>query len=328
MNNWIAPNQNLLPDFIIGGAMKCGTSTLHSMLSSHPDIFIPKSEIGFFDIDNILQHNDFNTFINNKWVYQSMTNNPEKLWSWYQNKFKNQENKVLGEDSTSYLASPIVAKRLAMQQKEIKLIFLLRQPTLRSYSNYFHLLSTGRATHNFEDTIKYNPYTILERSLYKKQIEAYLKYIPKSRIKFIVFEDFIQNPKNTLQEVCTFLNISFDKFPAETENIHTNKAKLPISMYWQIKKNYLMRNFGNTIYANELPNTFPNKKGIASVLPYFNKVFNAIIINSNKKPPKINTNTKAFLDQYFIRELQGINELVEQDVLSKWFTNHSNLKNF
>ena len=93
-NIWKATNHKLLPDFIIGGAMKSGTSTLHTILSHHPDIFIPSDEIHFFDIDNILQHPDFNFYENGKWVYQSMEKNPEKMWKWYHNKFEKHEHKI------------------------------------------------------------------------------------------------------------------------------------------------------------------------------------------------------------------------------------------
>ncbi len=79
-----------------------------------------------------------------------------------------------GEGSSIYLAS-----RIALQNKEIKLNFLLRNPTKRAYSQYYHMLRTGRSTHTFEDTLKYNPVSVLERSLYKDHLEPYYKNIPK-----------------------------------------------------------------------------------------------------------------------------------------------------
>lgn len=55
-NEWVAPENVRLPDFIICGAMKCGTSTVHSLLNQHPYVYIPDPEINFFDIDDIFQH--------------------------------------------------------------------------------------------------------------------------------------------------------------------------------------------------------------------------------------------------------------------------------
>ncbi len=193
MNNWISTEIDLLPDFIIGGAMKSGTTTLHRILSNHPKIFIPKEEIGFFDIDNILQHSDFNFYDKETWVTQSMEKDPELVWKWYQKNFKGNESYIKGEDSTSYLASRIAAERISIQKKEIKLLFLLRQPSLRAYSNYNHLLRTGRATNSFEDTIRFNPFLVINRSLYKEQLVNFYRYIPKVRIKVILFEDLIKD---------------------------------------------------------------------------------------------------------------------------------------
>ena len=57
---WKSSEPELLPDFIIGGAMKSGTTTLHNILNAHPRIFIPDGEVHFFDMDNVSQHSDFN----------------------------------------------------------------------------------------------------------------------------------------------------------------------------------------------------------------------------------------------------------------------------
>ena len=143
-NNWISDKPKLLPDFIIGGAMKCATSSLHYILNSHPDIYIPNRECHFFNIDDILQHSNYNHYIDDNWLIQSMGKNPEKMWEWYFKKFEDQNSKIIGEDSTTYLASRIAAERISKQKKQIKMIFLLRQPSLRAYSNYLHLLRTHK----------------------------------------------------------------------------------------------------------------------------------------------------------------------------------------
>lgn len=320
MTNWIAPEEDLLPDFIIGGAMKSGTSTIHRILSSHPKIFIPKKEIGFFDIDNILEHSDFNFYNNKKWVFQSMEENPRVMWDWYHSKFRGKESLLKGEDSTTYLASKVAAKRIALQKKEIKLIFVLRQPTMRAYSNYYHLLRTGRATYTFEDTLRFNPFSVVHRSLYKDQIENYFKFIPKEKIKIIVFEDLISNQQVVIKDLCEFLNIEFAEFPKQVWDNHTNKAVLPKSTKLQIQKNNLLRGLGNMKYTNDLPFIWAQEE---KNRPFFVKVVNKIHSKLNPRkeqaPPVINPETKKFLDTYFYNELLGLDELVEQEVLSKWF---------
>jgi hypothetical protein len=128
-NNWLSPRPAALPDFIIGGAMKCGTTTLHHILAAHPDVYIPENEIHFFDMDNILQHGDFNFYDSSSgvWWTQNLEADAPKFWAWYAQQFKNDKGaRVVGEDSTTYLASPIAAARIAAQPKPIKMVFMLR----------------------------------------------------------------------------------------------------------------------------------------------------------------------------------------------------------
>lgn len=320
MKNWISTETDLLPDFIIGGAMKCGTSTLHAILDKHPKIFIPREEIGFFDIDNILQHSDFNFYNNQTWTSQAMRKDPELVWKWYQEKFKGNETYIKGEDSTSYLSSRIAAERISIQKKEIKLVFLIRQPSLRTYSNYNHLLRTGRATYSFEDTIRFDPFQIVSRSLYKEQLENFYKYIPNGRIKVILFEDLIKEPELTIKEISTFIGIDYNEFPEGVLEIHSNKGKAPRNRKLHINKNLLLRSFGNRRYNNALPFKGPPVKKANSI---FARIINKLHDIINPPVPvtsKIRNETKTLLDNYFYNELIGIDELVNKDITSKWFS--------
>lgn len=318
-NNWISKETDLLPDFIIGGAMKCGTTTLHVILNKHPKIFIPKKEIHFFDIDNLLQHSDFNFYYKGKWITQTMDKDPKLLWEWYQEKFKGNENFIKGEDSTSYLASRIAAERISIQNKEIKMLFLLRQPSLRTYSNYNHLLRTGRVTYSFEDILRFNPNQVIKRSLYKEQLENYYRNIPKERIKIVLFEDMIKSPELTIQEVCTFIGVDYKELPTDVLNTHSNKGKAPRNSKLIAKKNLLLRNFGNVHYSNSLPFKGPIN---TETKPLFARVINKLHNKINPPKPIISgmkEETRVFLDNYFYEEMKGINDLVGRDILSQWF---------
>lgn len=318
-NNWISSKPNSLPDFIIGGAMKCGTTTLHDMLGKHPKIYIPKNEVYFFSVDDMFQHSDYNFYYKNKWLSQTMMKkNPQLMWDWYYDKFKEGKGLLKGVDSTTYLASKVAAERISMQNKDIKLLFILRHPTSRAYSNYFHLLRNGMATYSFEDTIRNTPFQILNRSLYKEQLEIYYKLIPNSRIKVVLFEDMIKDTENILKSISEFLNIDYSEFPSDVFKTHSNKAKTPFSLYVQQRKNYLFRNYCGYNYEM-LPNN--PKSQVKKTFNFFSRAINYIFSSENISPPKIKKETKVFLDDYFKRELDGIDELVGQDIMSKWFPN-------
>ncbi|MEL6810740.1 MAG: sulfotransferase [Bacteroidota bacterium] len=322
LRNWKAPESAIVPDFIIGGAMKSGTSTLHAILGQHPDVYIPKEEIGFFDIDNVIEHYDFN-FYDPKaktWTTQDMSRNPNELWKWYSDKFQPGKGKVLGEDSTSYLTSKFAAARIAFQNKDIKLIFMLRHPSKRAYSNYFHLLRSGIVAHSFEDVLQLYPTLVLRRSLYKDQLESYYKLLPKEQIKVVVFEDLVANPRNVIQDICAFLDLDMNKFDASVFATHTNKAKLPLFSGLHRLKNLLYRRYGSSFYFKTLPLKAPKNAMRKAWFPKaINRVHGMINPLRVKKTPPMHPNTQEFLDAYFKKELAGLDEIIGEKVLSKWF---------
>lgn len=324
-NNWKSNQPDSLPDFIIAGAMKSGTTSLHAILNSHPDIAIVQNELSFFDIDCMLQHSDFNFYNAKKdsWTNQSMQEHPEVLWNWYESQFKGIENKLclLGEDSPSYLSSKNVAKRIAMQDKAVKLIFILRHPTKRTVSNYLHKLKSGRAIYNLEDTLRFEPHSIIERSLYKEHLETYYKHIPFARIKVVLFEDLVQNQEQCIKEVCDFLEVDFNLLDKAVLNVHANKTKVPKYIRLQLLRNRLLRKAGNYRYSNFLP----IKPGFQRKLPLRYRIIDRLHKKIN--PLRSNIKFKAsqatiqLLDDFFKEELKGIDTLVKKEVYSKWFKN-------
>ena len=318
-NFWKLPEYSNKPNFIICGAMKSGTTTLHAILNQHPDVFIPQKEIHYFDMDNIVQHPDFNTFEDGKWHYNDISNMPEKYWHWYSSQFDQaNEGQLLGEDSTTYLASPLAAERISLQSVQPKIIIMLRNPTSRAYSQYWHLLRSGRATYSFEDTIKYNPHSVLDRSMYLSQLKHYYQYFPKHQIKIVIFEDFLSEKLKHMTDICSFLEIDIKTLPESVFLVHKNQSRIPKYPYLQLLKNRFFRAGGNNNYNDHFFHNTTSKKPITFIrlIEYMHRKINPLIA---VKAPKIELSTKLFLDDYFKRELAGINELLEKDVLSLWF---------
>lgn len=321
--HWKAKQPEFLPDFIIGGAMKSGTTTLHAILNNHPDIALAHNELGFFDIDSFLQHSDFNFYDKKRkqWITQAIESNSDLFWSWYASQFKNLQSEgcLVGEDSTTYLASRTAAKRISQQDKPIKMLFVLRHPTKRTISNYLHLLKSGRAIYNLEDTLKYNPHSIIKRSLYLEQLEDYYQYLPSNLIKVIVFEDLIQDRVHCIREVCEFLEVDFDLFKVADLEVHSNKTQVPKYISLQLLRNKWMQRSRDYRYSNFLPiqpefqHTLPLKYRI---LDNFHKRINPKHDSYNFVP---NVSTIKMLDDFFKSELEGIDELTHQNIYSKWF---------
>jgi len=319
--NWFAPDKTTLPDFIIAGAMKCGTTSLHTMLNQHPGIFIPDKELHFFDMDDISQHPDFNIFKNERWLNHNLSSNVERYWSWYSTNFSPAKTEqLLGEDSTTYFASNFAVQRIAMQNKPIKMIIMLRQPTARLYSHYWHMVKAGKAMFNFEDTLRFAPHNLLDRSNYLTQLRTLFSYLPREQVKVILFESFVENKAETLKDVCEFIGVEAAKLPSDTINIHANPARVPQFLQLHLLKCRMFREAGNQQSLRHFCNEFNIERlNISHGQRFFERCYKVVNPMVVKKPPKINADSKVFLDKYFQKSLQGIDELLEQDVMSLWF---------
>ncbi len=200
-----------LPDFIIIGAQKGGTSSLFSYLSQHPQLSLPDiKEIHFFD-------NHYKEGIN--W-YRSHF--PLKLINY---------NKKTGEASPYYLFHPHIAQRVYSHCPKAKLIVIIRNPVDRAYSHYmmqnrrkFDPLPTFEeaiaAEHKrlseetkkllndpYYNSINHQRLSYLSRGMYYTQLTRWLKYFPLNQFLFIKSEDFFNDPFKELLRVYEFLGI-------------------------------------------------------------------------------------------------------------------------
>ena len=328
MTDWHSLNQQQIPDFIISGAMKSGTSTLHKILAMHPKVFIPEGELHFFDHDDINEHPDFRSFSKTRGEWQTNTKAPsfDAHAKWYQDHFKHQASEmVLGEDSTTYLASTLAFRRIAEQQKPIKIIVMLRHPTARAYSQYWHELRAGRAIYSFEKSLEYMPGSLLSRSSYSRQLHELYKWVPKEHVMVIAFEDFLVNKMAVLARVCNFIGVDKEELPEQAIHLHENSAQLPRSIVLQVMKNKLLRQVGNQAYKAQFDhqgNAISRVKQItpAKAFHKFHSLVNPLV---EKKPPKMNASTKRYLDNYFKHSLADLDEITGEPILNFWFSKES-----
>lgn len=320
---WIAPESSALPDFIISGAMKCGTTSLHDLLASHPRVYIPDDEINFFDIDDVFQHADFLRYKGAGWSYPSMIRSSEALWEWYSSKFNlyAQNGQIIGEDSTCYICSKKAFKRISSQKKIIKVIVCLRQPSKRAYSQYWHLVRTGRALHSFEDTIRLYPWMVLERSMFAEQIRSLLNFIDKSNVHFVVLEDFLDNRVERIGELSRFIGIDPSLFPPSAASTHANSAMVPKNLSMRLLFNRLVGAKSENKYALDMPHLKHAGAPLHSnnFTQILTKVHGKLNPLTSRRPPDMNPETRRFLDNVFLRENKGLSELIGIDTEQLWF---------
>lgn len=178
-----------LPNVVIIGAMKCGTTSLHEYLGYHPEIGMSeRKETHFF----VAEHN---------W---------SKGLSWYRQHFP-ETKKVVGESSPTYTRFPLYAgvpERMHMVVPGAKLLYCVRDPIKRMVSHYVHSYSLGRENRPFEEAMlerENNRYLL--SSMYHLQLEQYRRFYSPDQLKVVVLEDLYKAPLPTLQDVFAFLGV-------------------------------------------------------------------------------------------------------------------------
>ena len=194
-----------LPDFIILGAMKCGTTSLHDYLSYHPDISMSQpKELNFF-----VEHQ--------RW---------ERGVEWYKSNFT-EPDKVMGESSPNYTRDPLfpgVAQRMHATLPDVKLIYCVRDPVRRIVSHYVHDYSIGEQNRPFAEAVLDEENAYLWCSRYHHQLTQYLAHYPAAQIKIVVLEDMKERPQETLREVFEFLGVDASY---QDERFAANSGTMP-----------------------------------------------------------------------------------------------------
>jgi hypothetical protein len=219
----------ILPDFIIIGAGRCGTTSLYYDICEHPCVLkAAYDELGFFD-DNY--HLGLN------W-YRSLFPT-----SFKKNQIKTQTGfAITGEDTPSYIRRPWTATRILSSLPKIKLVVILRNPVDRTYSHYHLGIRSGNEKHSFEIVIKndmefledkkheknnkseYFESTVeksyLARGFYAEQLQIWMNKFPREQLLIISTEDLAEEPHDTLTNVFSFLGLP----KHQIRKLHKQKA--------------------------------------------------------------------------------------------------------
>ena len=204
-----------IPDFIVCGAPRAGTTSLWAALSTHPDICLASNkEPHFFSNDTkFKEHED-----------------------WYLNLFKNcNPGQLKGEFSTGYSIFPKSFSRIYEYNPDCKLIFLLRNPIDRMLSHYNYCKFHGRESLSFLDAVSEDRYSSPQdfdtvykfykhSSLYYNNISKALSIFSRDNILVLIFERLVKDNKSELKKMFDFLNVSELDIELSSKNI-SKKAR-------------------------------------------------------------------------------------------------------
>lgn len=206
-----APTVTRLPDFLIIGAAKCGTTTLHQYLARHPQVGMPRKKEPEFFADKF--HRGF---------------------GWYCGNFAHaQPGQVCGEASPIYTwwqEYPLCAARIGHYLPHAKLIYLVRHPVARTYSQYLEQIKThlalGRSKPHmasFADFVAHYEHFVAA-SEYIRYIEEYEQYFPREALLCLLLDDLKRDPTAVLEQVCRHIGVAYDPAMQAAGAVHAKRT--------------------------------------------------------------------------------------------------------
>ena len=247
--------KNYMPNFLIVGAAKCGTSSLHNYLNQHPDIFMPsynargmKVKEPRFLVKEIIK----NRVHNGVWDFKE-----------YKSLFSDvKHEKLIGESTVLYLYYYETAIKNIKHYlgNDIKIIIMLRKPVDRAFSAYLHVSRGKKENLSFEEALKIekerlkqNPtlspmVNYQDMGMYYKMVKSYLDNF--KNVHIIFYEDFKKNTNLSVKNTFKFLNVD-SNISIDTTKKHNVGGK--VWRYQWLKDLFFKKSYIKVIIKNLLP---------------------------------------------------------------------------
>lgn len=285
-----------LPNLLIVGAAKSGTTSLHNYLKQHPDLYMTDHKEPHFLINNE---------IGIKRVHKAVTNIED-----YQQMFEgSSEYKYRGESSVMYLPFPEIAIPNIKKylDDKVKIIIMLRNPVERAYAGYLHNIRYNTSESlSFEDAIKKSedryhanenmtPDTrYLHVGLYYNQVKQYFDTFGKN-VHVIIYDDYVFDIDKSLKEVLDFLGV---------RNIEIDSSKRHMVGGWVFKNSILRKliipqNSFKSFIKDLLPSTKLRKL-----------IREGIMLLGTSRPPELSNNMRTFLKRYYEEDVRKLSSLL------------------
>lgn len=288
-------NCKTLPNFLIVGAAKSGTTSLYRYLNQHSKIFLPSFKEPHFFVNKLVK-GKIKNLIDDFDIYENLFKNTGKY-------------KLRGEASVFYLYyyKEAIKNILKTLGKDTKIIIILRNPINRAYSAYKQVTSgIPDLMINFEVALK-NDYTsdqnitpmfhLKEMGLYYKSVKAYIESF--DNVYVIIFDDFTNQTEVEINNIVEFLGI-------EKENLNTSTTHNSERREWKNK------------LAAQLKVRNPILSKIFKILMisrFYKTVFTK---NFNDMP----SSTKKYLSKYYKTDVDNLSKLLQKN-LNHWTKNIS-----
>jgi hypothetical protein len=294
-----------LPDFLMIGVMRGGTTSLYTYLSAHHEIFMPSlKEPQFFS-------------------YLGMPVSPHppeiKKTPWtvkdYIELFKPaRPDQIIGEASTSYIymyprTLENIKKVYGECCQELRIIGVLRNPIDRAWSIYSLKKQGGDWKNDFLSYVEYQYYNFLASGLYYQQVKAYLDTFPHT--KFVLFDELKSDSKRVVRECLEFIGVGEVYVPRKVGTVY-NYSGIPRSKAVEPLYRLLFSTYpSKTLLKNLIPERFRNE---------VKRWSGSRLSKKESIPPEI----KKYLSERFEKDLLQLADLFKEGnqkkIIERWMT--------
>lgn len=224
---WTSSNR-MLPQFIIAGAPKCGTTALYRYLLTHPQVLPPTPpsyEVGYFS-----EHYNHDLDWYRAWF-------PLKATASWRSRRVGGKPVVTCEHTPFYIMHPLAAERISAALPDVKIILLLRNPVDRAFSHYQHEFRSGQETLGFREAIAmekkrtvgelarlrsepdyrgpaYARHAYLDQSEYRTKVERFFRHLDRNNIMIIQSEKLFSRTQDVFDQVVEFLGLDHFRLAA------------------------------------------------------------------------------------------------------------------
>ena len=299
--------KNKLPNFLIVGAAKSGTSSLHNYLNQHPEVFMPSYNSEGMKVKEP-------RFLIKDLVKNRLHNG---VWNWeeYKSLFDDViDEKAIGESTVLYLyyhkeAIKNIKEKLG---NDVKIIIMLRNPSDRAYSAFQHVSRGFKEQNSFEESLEMEDGR-LEREgnltpmvmykdmgLYHETVKSYQENF--SNVHVIIYDDFRDNTENEMKKTYQFLGIS------ENEDIDYVTRHNVGGKRWKndkVKHLFMKENPIKSVIKRIIPRRL--RKGLR----------NNLVTASTNKVLLMKDQTRIMLNDFFREDVRKLSDLLNRD-LTHW----------
>lgn len=298
-----------LPNFLIAGAIKSGTTSLYHYLMQHPSVCLsPDVKESRFLVGLTSQKNpEMVKTVNHITDFES-----------YQMLFEHcSPEQVVGEVDPwcLYLYDQAIPRIKLFLDPSIKIVICLRNPIDRCYSHYYQVVKQGWKTQSFSNTIDavisdkkatWYEQAFLNAGLYFEQVDAYLKAFPSEQIRIFLFDDLTRDGAITFKELCQFIGVN-DNFSPDTSK-RVNIGGVP----------------KNRTFHNLLKTRIPFNNAIKNIIPaHVRKNIRQTLMAQNlRNYPQMNEIDRVKLTNFYREDILKLQSLLDKD-LTSWLVSIS-----